>query len=89
MKKITNTLSAFLHKLILNNNGTDKETMAGHLQPVYTQSSTSSIKTAAKSRSTSFIAGAFVLLVICSSLSSCFTSGYGCKGRSHNITRVS
>jgi hypothetical protein len=90
MKKIINTLSTFLQRLNLNDIA-EKGTAMNNLQvqPVYPQSSARFIKAVPKSRSLSFIAGAFVLLITCISLSSCFTSGYGCKGKSHCMTRVS
>jgi len=90
MKKIVNTLSAFLRGQRLNNIA-GKGTAINNLpvQPVYSQPSTGFINGAAKNRSLPFITGAFFLLMICTSLSSCFTSGYGCKGKSHCMTRVS
>ena len=91
MKKVISVLMSgiikdMLHQL-LGKNSTEK--FSGKLQVLPVGSAPAPIHTASnKKRSLSFIAGAFVLLMICTSLTSCFTSGYGCKGKSRIMTRV-
>jgi hypothetical protein len=89
MKKIINAVSTFLNNLILNHKAENKT--AGNnlqVQPVYSQPAARFLKAVPKCLSLPGIAGIFFLLMITASLSSCFTSGYGCKGNSHCMTRV-
>lgn len=92
MKKVTSVLMLsaiknMLHQLLEKNS---TENFSDKLQalPVSIAPAPSHIKAANKNRSLRFIAGAFMLLMICTSLTSCFTSGYGCKGKSRIMTRV-
>ncbi|MEI7737037.1 MAG: hypothetical protein WCI49_16320 [Ferruginibacter sp.] len=89
MKKIQNTIAALISKMTRGENGAKSGmSNAVQLQPVYQQPTVSFMQAARKNKSASFIAGVLILLMVSVSFSSCFTSGYGCKGRSRCMTRV-
>ena len=58
------------------------------LLPVYSMTSSQIILTPKRNRVLLTMVAVLILLVFSIFLSSCFTSGYGCKGKSHLITRV-
>jgi hypothetical protein len=89
MKKIQNTIVSLINKMMAGNNEAKSGySTAVQLQPVYQQPNVSFMQAARKNKSASFIAGILILLMVSVTFSSCFTSGYGCKGRSRSITRV-
>jgi hypothetical protein len=90
MKKVINVLSSVSLKDIMDQitGKTNANKLTGHVQVLPVATPAPLYTTGKKVSGLSFIAGAFVLLMICTSLSSCFTSGYGCKGKSRIMTRV-